>query len=342
MKIPTLLFCVLVFGSPSIHSQKRIVRDDLSVHVLVRVAHLSEDYLRFEYSFANSTGSRQVMERAIVELNDDWVKYGGSLRNVEPPKEKDWGEFPSVKEKMRWVTYYDTTGLDIMERPPRSAVRPGEELSFSFEARGLPGIGHFWAAGWVKWPLTMEEKDSLIREGYDWEKSRALDENFFEGLTVVRRSPPNPFVHLAFLDTLLSYTRQSAELGWLAPLTGLGKDPKGAARDNDCDGDERPENGIVRNIELRLQKTRRELERGDSVKARGELQKLVAKVERIWKRSEKEEERKHGKDRKNWWRRDKDEKVIMTSEAYALLKYNTEYVIDRLPERRRKPHRERD
>jgi hypothetical protein len=32
----------------------------------------------------------------------------------------------------------------------------------------------------------------------------------------------------------------------------------------------------------------------------------------------------------------------MTSEAYALLKYNTEYLIDRLPEKDRKPRKDKD
>jgi hypothetical protein len=124
------------------------------------------------------------------------------------------------------------------------------------------------------------------------------------------------FSALVWLDTLLSYTQQSAELGWLR-----------RGQDNDCDDDERPGDGIVKNMELRLQKAKRELTRGDSVQARKDLEKLAQKVERIWKRSQ-EEEKKHKRDR---W--DRKEDVIMTSEVYALLKYNTEYLIDRLPEK---------
>ena len=124
------------------------------------------------------------------------------------------------------------------------------------------------------------------------------------------------FSALVWLDTLLSYTQQSAELGWLR-----------RGQDNDCDDDERPGDGVVKNMELRLQKAKRELTRGDSVQARKDLEKLAQKVERIWKRSQ-EEEKKHKRDR---W--DRKEDVIMTSEVYALLKYNTEYLIDRLPEK---------
>jgi hypothetical protein len=136
--------------------------------------------------------------------------------------------------------------------------------------------------------------------------------------TVAPTVPPIPSIHPAFLDSLLSYTRQSAELGWL-----------GKRWDDDCDDDERPDDGITKNIEQRLQKAKRELTKRDSVQARKELEKLVQKVERIWKRSEAEEKKQR---RDRWEKRDK---VIITSEAYALLKYNTEYLISRLPERSR-------
>ncbi len=78
-----------------------------------------------------------------------------------------------------------------------------------------------------------------------------------------------------------------------------------------------------------------DLQRQDSVKARRELQTLLRKVELVWKRS-REEDKKRGHDRKERFR-DRDERIIMTSEAYALLKYNLEYVIDQLPEKDRHP-----
>jgi hypothetical protein len=71
------------------------------------------------------------------------------------------------------------------------------------------------------------------------------------------------------------------------------------------------------------------------VQARKELEKLIQKVERIWKRSQ-DQEKKRGRDRE--WKQDKS---IMTSEAYALLKYNADRLIDQLPEREKieKDHR---
>jgi hypothetical protein len=301
--------------------EKRIRRDELVVRVQVAVMRRDSGYFRFRYVLKSDPSSKQSMTAAIVELNDKMFKRGGTLRNIVPPKEKNWGEFPDVGEKMSWVTYYDTTGIDVLEFPPRSVILPGEQLSFSFEAKGLPGIGHFWAEGWAPWYFTEQQEDSLIRAGYPEEDLHPTDEKFFKGVTIVRKNPPDSFVHLAFLDTLLSYTRQSAELGWL-----------GRERDEDCDNDERPQDGIVKNIEQRLQKAKRELVRRDTAQTRKELEKLVQKVERIWKRSE-EDEKKHRKDK--WEKRDQ---LIMTSEAYALLKYNTEYLIDRLPREKKKKH----
>ena len=187
----------------------------------------------------------------------------------------------------------------------RPLIDAGQRVSgYVVNSRGVPGIRGFIASPRFEvndyYPRVDEvsNPDSLADE-----IDRDREAVKYRGLTVGPTAPPANFVTLTFLDTLLSYTRQSAQLGW------LGRD-----RDDDCDDDERPDDGVVRNIENRLQKARRELVRGDSVKARKELVKLVRKVDRLQRRGER----------------------IMTSEAYALLKYNTEYLIERLPERRRR------
>jgi hypothetical protein len=196
-------------------------------------------------------------------------------------------------------------------------LAPGESLSgFVMTSKGSPSMRLFRAEPYFNiykfFPnledttkaMTIAQMDS-IREAVN-----------FYGWSVGPTAPPLDFNAPVWVSTLLSYTRQSAELGWL-----------GKERDDDCDDDEQPSDGIVKNIEQRLQKAKRELLKRDSVQAREELEKLVQKVERIWKRSQ-EDEKKHRKDK--WEKRDQ---VIMTSEAYALLKYNTEYLIDRLPEK---------
>ncbi|MBF8248866.1 MAG: hypothetical protein HW374_1666, partial [Bacteroidetes bacterium] len=194
-----------------------------------------------------------------------------------------------------------------------SNVRPGQMLSgFNILSKGLPTIAIFYVQGFRPQVDPETGNQPTVQQ-----LRNDLFMNSFRGFSIGPSYPPDPFIPVIFLDTLLSYTRQSAELGW------LGRD-----RDNDCDNDEIPDDGIVRNVEQRLKKAKKQLERGDSVFARRELEKLVSKVERLWKRSQ-DDEKKNKRDR--WEKRDK---VVMTSEAYALLKYNTEYLIDRLPDRK--------
>ena len=202
-------------------------------------------------------------------------------------------------------------------------LRPGEQLSgFVMTSRGVPGIRKCIAKPSYDpndyYPsvddVSGEEAARIVAQ-VDSDRVRIA----FSGFTVGPISPPADFKHLIWLDTLLSYTRQSAALGWL-----------GRSRDNDCDDDERPDDGITKNIEKRLEKAKKELSKGDSTKARKELEKLVDKVERIWKRSQDEENKHKGE------QRERKQDMIMTGEAYALLLYNTEYLIDRLPDGKEK------
>jgi len=214
-----------------------------------------------------------------------------------------------------WFAGFSVRGIvDWVRAIKRFQLEPGATIdSLIMTSHGIPGLRSFVISpSYNPMPpviITPENEDSVYlnvppptRE--EEEAFQRLEDSIkFRGLTIGPTAPPANFVATAFLDTLLSYTRQSAALGW------LGRD-----RDDDCDDDERPDDGVVRNIENRLQKARRELVRGDSVKARRELLKLVRKVDRLQRRGER----------------------VMTSEAYALLKYNTEYLIERLPERRRR------
>jgi len=258
--------------------------------VAAEVLRISDRYA-FRYSIANGQAALQSIHKFMIELKAP-VEAGS------PPP--DW----SV-----WNMSYDTLNVLIWFSADSAADIPAGQITrgFRFETAGLPRINRCWLRAW---------ETVRGREGQYDPASASIFRTSLQGATLGPVDPPTPLVYLPFLDTLLSYTRQSADLGWL-----------GKQRDNDCDEDERPDDGIVKNIELRLQKAKRELAKGDSVQARKELEKLLQKVERIWKRSQ-EEEKKHKRDR--WERNDN---VIITSEAYALLKYNSEYLIDRLPDK---------
>jgi hypothetical protein len=122
--------------------------------------------------------------------------------------------------------------------------------------------------------------------------------------------PPEPFLPSLFLDTLISYVHQSHELGWI-----------NNTRDDDCEEDEQAQDGIVKNLDKRLTQTRDLIVKDKIGAAKNRLEKFLNKVEKLWDRQQKEE----AKNKKN-------PKVIFTSEAYALLKYNGEYLLDHLTE----------
>ena len=232
--------------------------------------------------------------------------------------------FPSLPRY--WLAYVGNAPL-VSVHTDTLELAPGESLGgFVMTSKGLPSIRLFRAEPYFNiyrfFPsledttrtMTIAQMDS-IREAVN-----------FYGWTIGPTAPPVDLVPPVWIDTLLSYTRQSADRGWL-----------GKKRDDDCDDDERPDDGIARNIEQRLEKAKRQLTRADSAQARKELVKLVQKVERIWKRSQPARQQSGGEEEKKDRRdkREKRDKLIMTSEAYALLKYNTEYLVDHLPERSR-------
>jgi hypothetical protein len=230
-----------------------------------------------------------------------------------------------------WFAGFSMDGtVDWVSAIPDYRIQPGARLdSIIMTSYGLPGFRRFVVSpSYHPKPavvITPENEDSLhlntpeSTEEEDSVQLALINSIKVMGLTIGPTAPPLNFDASVWIDTLLSYARQSVNLGWL-----------GKERDDDCDNDEHPQDGIERNFERRLMMAQRDLQHGDSVKARMDLQMLVNKVDRIWKRGQ-EEEKKQGKGKG----RGKDNNVIMTSEAYALLKYNTEYLIDKLPERER-------
>jgi len=204
-------------------------------------------------------------------------------------------------------------------RPDTTNIAPGESLGgFSFRSTGLPTIVKAYFSGNAVSLAFTGEPPSLMQELLA--PLRVFPNDQVIKSTLGPTNPPTPFNGLTFLDTLISYKHQAVTLGWLK-----------SKRDGDCDDDEKPDDGIVGNLDKRLEKAKKELIKGDSVKARKELEKFVKKVERLRKRSEEAENK------------NKSDQVDMTSEAYALLKYNAEYLIDRLPDRKpKKGSKEKD
>jgi hypothetical protein len=267
------------------------------------------DTLKFDYRLGNGISAKQdVIEFSLISSPEVHVQ-----EKMSPHR---WDAVAVYQDilMLRWLAH-PRDSIEGYENP----LKPGNSLSgFSFKAKSLPGIISFYAEG--DHPIPKFDPGMATDSIPGYSDLTPYGPGII-GRTVGPVPLPDPLIYVAILDTLLSYTRQSADLGWL-----------GKGQDDDCDDDERPDDGIVKNIEQRLQKAKRELAKRDSVQACKELEKLVQKVERIWKRSQ-EEEKKHRKE--GWGKRDQ---VIITSEAYALLKYNTEYLIDRLPREKKKKH----
>jgi hypothetical protein len=296
-----------VFGI-FIISQDAIPQDTASVfrypsaaNVHIKVScNVSSSNGGFHYSFdvRSEENSQQKTEAFFVDV-------GSTITAIKMPDL--WlGSISATRKALMWFS------RDSL----RDIMPGGRNDRFGFTSPGLPAIAVFYAVGHVPIPEFPfgQTPDSIV--GND------VFGNSFRGITLTALDPAGPFFPQTFIDTLLSYARESVDLGWL-----------GTSRDDDCDNDEHPQDGIEKNIERRLTLAQRDLQKGDSIKARKDLELLVNKVDRIWKRGQMIE-KKHEHDRGDWWQHRKDW-VVMTSEAYALLKYNTEYLIDRLPERER-------
>jgi hypothetical protein len=312
-----IAIALLFLISQSAFTQIHRPRNSVVVYFKTNVSQSQLGEYSYEYLITSSTQNQEIVDGFNLEIGDKRLAHNEI--DIQSSNKKKW--------------YISGSSLGLidgapasrfLEIPPENGLGPGESIGFSFTTEALPSIKRFYAQSFAP-PYTEDEVDSLRSAGYsdnqlfpDWK------DNSYRGITIGPQMPDSPFVALRFLDTLLSYARQSAELGW------LGRD-----RDDDCDNDEHPQDGIVRNIERRLTLAQRSLQKGDSVKARRDLETLVKKVDRIWKRGQ-EEEKKQDSGKSRGEGRDEKGKIIMTSEAYALLKYNTEYLIDRLPERKAK------
>jgi hypothetical protein len=185
-------------------------------------------------------------------------------------------------------------------------IQPGGTSgTFSILSRGIPRIAAFYIQGPVNALNTSDDPSQFEQQFYE-----NIYLNSFSGSTIAPAKPPSAYEPIEFLDTLLSYVHQSHELGWI-----------NNTRDDDAEADERAEDGIVKNLDKRLRQTRDLIVKDKIGAAKGRLTMFLNKVERLWDRQQKEDKRNR-----------RNPKIIFTSEAYALLKYNGEYLLDHLTE----------
>ncbi len=151
-------------------------------------------------------------------------------------------------------------------------IAPDEiEHNFRFKTRALPRIATYYIEGW--------NGASGLSDIFT---------NSVQGKTLGPADPPNPFVPVAFIDTLISYTRQAFALRWI--------------KNRD----------IVQDLNAELNDAKRQLRRNNKTEAKSILRDFIDEVKDLWE--EEEDQRRKP----------------LTSEAYALLKFNVEYLISKL------------
>jgi hypothetical protein len=183
-----------------------------------------------------------------------------------------WGPYVLDNDTLSWIGWGASDNANI---------KPNNSLSgFGFLTRYLPGITDYYAEGDHPIPSFEYGMAPDFIPGYDDLTPYGPG---IVGKTVGPVLTPDPFIALAFLDTLASYKHQALDLGWI---------------DNQ---------GIATSLDQKLENIKKQLEKGKTKQAINMLNAFLNEVE-----AQKD---KH-----------------LTSEAYALLKYNAEYLIQRLEE----------
>jgi len=293
-------FCpaiVAILLMNTLSAQDFQTRDKVSLNVGFDLARSNQIY-NYSYSVSNGIAAQES-----VYVFD--IRLPNNVPITSQSTSSSWKKvfFSAAPEIVRWHATVDRKSHHF-----KDLIGPGTSRSgFSFGSNLLPGIVIYYSEGWAPAPVFEEGEATDSIPGYS--DLTAYGPGVV-GKTVGPTQLPNPFNSLVFLDTLLSYIDQSHSLGWI-----------NNTRDDDAEQDENAEDGIVKNLDKRLTQTRDLIDKGKTDAARNRLEKFLDKVEKLWARQQKEE----AKNRKN-------PKIIFTSEAYALLKYNGEYLLDHLTE----------
>jgi len=225
--------------------------------------------------------------KCVVKKENEKYVYNYTVKNDETSKQRidefniardgSW-EIKLVKNPKNWERVGNGWNTEVLNNG--NLIWPGESQSnFGFAAKGLPGITNFSSLADNTLPGDSEMSSSELGEL----NRRYRKENLVWGKTIGSKALLTPFIPTEFLDTLINYTTQSYELGWITDQT-------------------------TRDKYLNYFNTAKtSLENSDTNSASNELLKVLTDV-------------------------DNDSSTTLSSEAYALLKYNTDYLLEQLPE----------
>jgi len=206
------------------------------------------------------------------------LDYYSSIEKVSNPS-FEWvsGSF-AYRKTFSWAHVL----ASMLHPGKKNGIPPDSTVSgFQFYSPGLPAICTAYFQGETRTLLFPEEPPGEIEAFLDVHER--FPANTVQRKTLGPKDPPSPFVPTAFLDTLVSYTRQSKNLGWIT------------------------DQAVAEKYEGYFTMAQNMLQQNRITETRAKLQEVLQDVEA-------------------------DSGAFLTSEAYALLRYNTEYLLSQLPE----------
>ena len=250
-------------NTPQYAGTEWLPRNNLEVKVNCSVKKESNNYV-YSYDVENLPTSKQRINTIYVQVKTD------SFTTQVP--NSDW------KRRLHYL--YNLDGWTIKEYGGKGYIEPGDYTKgFIKQSTALPVIGKYF----IRAENTLPNISSMNDEEYESGDKPDITNNSVIGNTIGLTDPPNPFVLIDFIDTLLTNTDSSYSLGWIQ---------------NEQTRDK---------YNTYFTNAKNYLNQNNNNAAKTELQKVLTDC-------------------------NTDSSSVLTSEAYALLYFNTDYLINQILE----------
>ena len=303
-----------VFDCPEcvIPMHKKVIFDPANkvkpyINAYITYNHNKGDYT-YKYTVSNGIGARQ----SIVAI---FIRYWADIYDQKAP-EKGWDMAKTYSFTVPICGWYPSFGI----------LAGKTKSGFSFRSVGLPAITISALNGNRRKEFYPPEGDDeqpqigdAFRKVFD-----ALLERYPEEArpitmtTIAPKYPPFPFIPVKFLSYIISLKDQSYKLGWI--IEGNNKEP------------------VMSSLDNKLNDAEAKLKAGDKKGAVKILNTFIHEVDRLYNVCKKDKEYEGKEDDTSTHPiKNKDGKIEeykvcnkshITSEAYALLKYNTAFLIN--------------
>lgn len=227
---------------------------------------------------------------AIQPLNRIFIKHLAPIYDAKMPDPQEDWDMGEYRDKSSWEW------VKIGE-PPAGIMAGQTERGFSFKSVGLPAIVNsaFLGERRAKFSVpgdydTDEVEASFSRVMKAFEEKYKDKFEYVTRKTIGPKAPPADFKPVDFINYIVNMKHEAFSLGWIT------------------------NQGIEQSLDAKLENAKRKLEQGNTNATKNILEAFINEVEAQGCSSyENCSTGKH-----------------LTSEAYALLKYNTQYLIDQL------------